>query len=237
MGWVGYNVNKSIYHVRGYQQVVAKIGTSEKAAVTVRMEDLRQFQCFISASIVGRKVKDTERYTILNSRKDRPALHKGDDANQGLDFFGLSNNTIADLLRVSKTWAIEIKHEAAKAGYLITNKRYAIDREIAPDEVGFYNKLCKGEIGAAYKVRKGEQDKYYLCRQLHDEIIPTIEYKKSMAVKKANKSTAWFYLCNGKLPTLIEGISKGSSNTTPYREKKAEKSFATIEPTNRTITP
>lgn len=187
MGWVGYNSKSETYHVRSYKRIITQIESSEKFAAVLTCNDLKSFRAFITGALVGKKVRDTAKYTLMQSKKDRAALVKRDDANPTLDYFGLSNEGIASLLHVAKTTAVERKQEAEAAGYIRTRKKYVWDYQLTEEEARMYIKKCKRYCGNAAMVRKTRGGKYWLCRQLHDEIIPSLRFKKSMAVNKAQR--------------------------------------------------
>lgn len=185
LNWVGCNDSANILHVRSYRRIISIIGSSEKAAVRVKPEDLKRFRAFATAALVTKLIRDTAKHTLIysRSRKYKGSLSKRDEAKPVLNYFGLSNEGFAALLYTSKTTAVERKQEAVKAGYIKTRKRYHKEYELSKEEAPFYIKHCKQVYGPAKCVRK-LKGKYWLCTQQHDEVIPLLKICKSSQVKK-----------------------------------------------------
>lgn len=109
------------------------------------------------------------------------------------DYFGLSNYGISELLSCSESNARNLKHEAEAAGYLKTNGKFAEFLTVGKPNYQVRSELYRVEEYSFVKklrytsVRRDGKKLVLLVQQLHDEIIPMIEFSQIKYPKRISR--------------------------------------------------
>jgi len=107
-------------------------------------------------------------------------------------YYGVGVHKIAKLLFCSPTRACELKHEAEKAGFIKTKKKY---KEICRFPNADYwrrdaYKAAYPESGNALRFKTGTRHKkkfVLMVEQLHDEIKPRVPFKRVRKLRHLSK--------------------------------------------------
>ena len=206
LNWVGYNPESEIYFIRSFTSIRKKHGFKKRTAATFHFEDLKNLQAFIAGAIITNNIKaqkfcrgvenrEGERFATINkgvANQDHVPI----SAKPLKPYFGIGVYKIAELLHCKHTRAGELKHEAAKAGFIKTKKKfrelYVFDKANSNWKKGFeyaYPEQAK-KIKFRRVVRNG-QVVVVMKEQLHDEIIPMMDFKRIGNIVKRGKKMKW----------------------------------------------
>jgi len=158
-----------------------------------------------------RKLSKSEKLHLMVLRKRKPrksvvskngctTLQDQSDPSSSIrfvepDYFGLSNYGISKLLSCSESNARNLKHEAEAAGYLKTNGKFAEFLTLGKSNYQVRNELYRVEDYSFVKklrftsVKKNGQKIVSLVQQLHDEIIPLIEFSQIKYPKRISQKS------------------------------------------------
>lgn len=199
LNWIGYNPASGYYFIRGFDFIRKTLQIkSRKAAIFDYREVDLLAEGFLSGALICEQIKAQQYYWEVSQRRQaKSATKKLGVANQGFPapdtprppFYGLSNQRIAGLLFCKMTRACELKQQAEGAGYLQTKKQF---KEIAvlqkPDfRIRGIIRANHPELGKRVRFRcrrVKRQTVIQVVQQLHDEIVPCIEFKN---VKRFNR--------------------------------------------------
>lgn len=165
------------YIASGYSYIHKLLSFQGKTSAVLYPDDLPKFRAFIASAIIG---YHSNRFKS-NSTGETGARPKGARNSTGLPLFesGLSVNLIAETLNVSKGRAAKIKQECVRANYLNIEHQY-LPLEIEGYEATKTNLTWIREMeGYKMQIRNGQ---WY--EQIHDSIIPLIDYKKKRVKKE-----------------------------------------------------
>ena len=199
LNWVGYNPESEIYFIRSFTSIRKKHGFKKRTAATFHFEDLNKMQGFIAGALITNNIKAQKFCRGVENREGErfAAINKG-VANQDhipisakplKPYFGIGVYKIAELLSCKHTRAGELKHEAAKAGFIKTRKKfrelYVFTKANTCWKAGFeyaYPEQAK-KIKFRRVIRKGKVV-VVMFEQLHDEIIPMMDFKRIKSIVK-----------------------------------------------------
>ncbi len=199
LGWVGFDATKKHYYLRSWAFLKKKEFISSRAAFKLTITDMSHFKEFIFSAAVSLRIskqkiynqsllKDNHPKRHLKSEKSRSAINIRGIASQehssfrhekALPYYGLSNQSIAEMLNLSLSRACEIKQLAIKANYIKTRKHFQLLAEYDSPQPNLRKSLFKayGEQSSKIRINTQIRDgiKYLqLVIQLHDEITPAI---------------------------------------------------------------
>ncbi|MEP7376827.1 MAG: hypothetical protein ABI675_25740 [Chitinophagaceae bacterium] len=199
LNWMGHNPLSGYYFIRSFDFIrKAQQFKGRKAAIFDYREILSLADGFLPGALICEQIKAQQYFwEVSQKRQVRSATKKLGVANQGLPvsdtprppYYGLSNKTISTLLFCKMTRACELKQQAESAGYLTTRKHF---KEIVmlpmPDfRIREVIKTNYPELGKRIRFRTrrvNRQTVIQVVQQLHDEILPRIEFKN---VKRYNR--------------------------------------------------
>lgn len=181
LNWIGYNIKTGNYFLRSFS-VIGKFNSfNNKVAVKFYNADIKNIKSFIEAAIISKSIRAqkyaTEKSIIKLAGK---AALKNGRALQAFRqqkgyplYYGLSNERIAQLLKISKSHGNRAKLNAEKSGYLKTNKK---EKEITTLPLKDFH--FKFSISDSHKIRFKKLSNGFIkvYKQLHDEIITFIEF-------------------------------------------------------------
>lgn len=193
--WIGFNPVSGYYFIRSFGYIRGKCHFTSRQATKFRIEDFKYLQVYLFAVCLCAIIRRQHYFWEVKRRKHRAVTSKADVTNHSRVFsktpsrppyYGLCNRMIAKHFGYSKTRACELKLAAAKLGYLNLVQH---DQEIMV--IGKRNYRLRSELEAQYPDLKGKirfeiilverfKRKWKMIRvsrQLHDEIIPQIEFK------------------------------------------------------------
>lgn len=191
LNWIGYNAKSGIYHVRSFDFIRAVNGFKKRRATKLFLKDIQNLQVYLAAVLICTKIHGQKYYWEKVKGKSRTATKQRGVAKQSRasrhstqpPYYGLCNRTIARLLGCKYTRACELKQAAAEAGYLTARHRYADIKEMDKADYMLRPMLAERSPNLAKRYRFWRQIKdgdkiVKVVQQLHDEIIPHIEYKR-----------------------------------------------------------
>lgn len=193
--WIGFNAVSGYYFVRGFGYIRGKYHFTTRQATKFRIEDFKYLQVYLFAVCLCAIVRRQHYFWEVKRRKRRAVTKQTDVTNHSRVFsknspkppyYGLSNRMIAKHFGYSKTRACELKMSATRLGYLALIQH---DEEIMV--IGKRNYRLRADLESLYPDLKGKirfeiiiverfKRKWKMIRvfrQLHDEIIPKIQFK------------------------------------------------------------
>lgn len=184
LNWVGYNPKSGYYFIRSFAFVMEQQGFKGFQAVKCHPQtDLKNFDAFLFATVIGAKVKRFEYFVNRQRWASRFVTNKRGVTNHNLqpssdlpEYFGLSVATMAKTLKLSHSRAWELKNEAEKHGYLKSNNKFKElvtgSRKVVSTYIG-----CVEESEAKkIKVYQKGDGIFTVAIQLHDEVIPLVTF-------------------------------------------------------------
>ncbi len=193
--WIGFNPVSGYYFIRSFGYIRGKCHFKSRQATKFRIEDFKYLQVYLFAVCLCAIVRRQHYFWEVKRRKRRAVTKQTDVTNHSRVFsknspkppyYGLSNRMIAKHFGYSKTRACELKMSAARLGYLGLVQH---DEEIMV--IGKRNYRLRADLESLYPDLKGKirfeiitverfKRKWKMIRvfrQLHDEIIPKIQFK------------------------------------------------------------
>lgn len=193
--WIGFNPLSGYYFIRGFGYIRGKYHFKSRQATKFRIEDFKYLQVYLFAVCLCAIVRRQHYFWEVKRRKRRAVTKQTDVTNHSRVFsknspkppyYGLSNFMIARHFGYGKTRACELKMSAARLGYLGLVQH---DQEIMV--IGKRNYRLRADLESLYPDLKGKirfeiitverfKRKWKMIRvfrQLHDEIIPKIQFK------------------------------------------------------------
>lgn len=192
LNWIGFNPKSGIYHIRSFDHIRAVNDFKSRRGTKVFLKDILQMQIYLVGVLICNKINDQIYHWEKIKRRPRTAAVNRDAANQSKAFvhptqpkyFGLSNLKLAALLGCSYTRACVLKMEAAAAGYLNSSHRYLdivilteADYNLRPS-LSTYNPAFAKRLKFWPQITKDGKRIVKVVQQLHDQIVPLIEYKR-----------------------------------------------------------
>lgn len=181
LNWIGYNKKNGNYFIRSFRAIGKTNSFNNKLAVRVFNDDIKNIKSFTEATIISKSIR-SQKYATEKSiiKLAGEAALKNGRAVQAFRqqkgyplYYGLSNEKIAKLLRISKSHGNRAKLNAEKNGYLKTNKKEKVITTLSLKDFHF-----KFSISDSHKIRfkKLSNGCIKVYKQLHDEIITLIEF-------------------------------------------------------------
>ncbi len=203
LDWIGYSAKSGIYFIRSLDRVRQIHGFRKRQACAVQQKDLTQLQAFSSAAIINYAVRKHEYYVVFKKTKNQSALSKREVASQigsksfsTPKYYGLSVQSIAELLGCSLTRACQLKKVAVEAGYIKVNHQFELVQELVKADYfireQYYQLYPEYKPGTLRFMHAGKNApyRYKLVQQLHDEIIPQIAFKSRQSFSKISCTKA-----------------------------------------------
>lgn len=191
LNWIGYNAKSGVYHIRSFDFIRAVNGFKKRRATKLFLKDILQLQVYLVGVLLCSEVYGQKYYWEIAKGRSRTATNKRDVAKQSRasrrssqpPYYGLCNKRIARLLGCKYTRACNLKQAAAEAGYITLRKHYADIKELDEADYNLRPMLAEQRPELAKRMRfwrqkKGDRKIVKVVQQLHDEIIPHIEYKR-----------------------------------------------------------
>ena len=192
LNWVGYNAQSGYYFIHSFAFIMAQLEHTGDQAVKCHVQkELKNFDAFTFAAVVGARVKRFEYWVTRKRWKGRFATYKRGVANHNLPsspgltkYFGLSADSMGKMLDMSRTRAVELKNMAVRCGYLECKHKfrdfttldcpdYAARRLLGYTDPDIMHKL------RIFPDRVAGKDVIRIKQQLHDEVIPNLRTKVS----------------------------------------------------------
>jgi hypothetical protein len=191
LNWIGYNAESGIYHIRSFAYIRAINGFKKRRATKLFLKDILQLQVYLVGVLLCTQVYAQKYYWEIAKGRSGTATNKRDVAKQSRasrrsskpPYYGICNKRIAKLLCCKYTRACNLKKAAAKAGYITLRKHYADLKELDKADYNMRPIIAERRPELAKRMRFWRQIKngnkmVKVVQQLHDEIIPNIEFKK-----------------------------------------------------------
>lgn len=168
------------YIASGYDWVCDSMGFTGTSSAVLHLKDLPTFRYFIAAAVIG---YHTNRFTI--HKRQAGAVLIGDCNSTSSSFVqrGLSIDIIKQLLNVSKGRASVIKSQCKDLGYLTVKHQF---RQVSLDSFEPTKTNLRGIrefSGYKLKIVNGKW-----VEQIHDSIIPKVEFRRRRKVKMRKKT-------------------------------------------------
>lgn len=191
LNWIGYNEQSDMYHIRSFDFIRAVNGFKKRRATKLFFKDILQLQVYLVGVLLCTEVHGQKYYWEIVQGMLRTATKKRDVAKQSKTsrrsskppYYGLCNRKIARLLGCKYTRACTLKQAAADAGYITIRHRYADIKELEKADYLLRSHYAERRPEIAKRLRFWRQIKngdkiVKVVQQLHDEIIPHIEFKR-----------------------------------------------------------
>lgn len=191
LNWIGYNAKSGIYHIRSFDHIRAVNGFKKCRATKLFLRDIKQIQIYLVGVIICSEIHGQKYYWEIVKRRSGTATKKRDVAKQSKasfhsskpPYYGICNRKIARLLGCKYTRACTLKNAAAAAGYLTIRHRYLDVKELDKADYLLRPTLAEQNPQLARRLKFWRQIKngnkiVKVVQQLHDEIIPHLEYKR-----------------------------------------------------------
>ena len=199
--WIGYDEKTGIYFIRGFQFIREQHAFIKRSTALFHIDsDIIDLDAFMFAAIVGDRINRLKYYREIQKKEDgRTATKRRGVAKQVLspssipDYAGMSVAAMGWPLKLSQTRSHELKVRAETNGYLKCNNMF---REVVvmdkPDR-SIKSFIGRGDPDLAKKIRiytkkRGKKKVIIAAEQLHDEVIPLIDYKSYRLRKKIAKN-------------------------------------------------
>lgn len=212
--WIGFSAISGIYFIRSIKSIRVQNNIKNRQASIIIPTDLNNFRIYLASTLISKEVTDQKFYWEvvqkgrLKKATDKMAVAKHSEVAPTTPkpaYYGLSNQKITKLLNCKLSRASKLKALAAKAGYLSFGHKYQdLYSSKNPDfkiRATLYEQepSLKGKIRCFPKKNKEGEIFYKFVIQLHDEIVPLVQFKR---MEK---------LCHLKLPNpVLPGIQKFS---------------------------
>lgn len=195
LNWIGFNEATGDYFVRGMGFIWKLHRFDAKTAATFYFKNIRKVQAFIAGSIISNNVKQQQYFReVIQTGKVKPAITKRHVAKQGRPlpakttdrkaaYYGLGVHRIASLLFCCPSRACKLKHDAEKAGFIKTKKRFN-ELGVLPAADYWHRDTYKKaypENGKALRFRstiRNNRRVVLMLEQLHDEVKPLVGFKR-----------------------------------------------------------
>jgi len=125
LNWVGYNPNSGIYFIRGYDFLRLKHSlTKSKTGVEFNTDYFKNFRQFLSGAVIGQR-NNWHWFKKQKSERNLRGRSKQTSTSTSPIRSGVSNGVIADMFKISRSRACQVKQDAAKAGFITAQKQFA----------------------------------------------------------------------------------------------------------------
>lgn len=146
IGWLGYDVNRKKYWIRGFDNLRSKHNLKSRKAVEFGLEFINDFEAFCFAAVVGKLI-------IYQGWRRRLARMKSGRASQDLPskpgYFPIANLYIKKLLGLSLSSGSKYKKLAIEAGFM-DRLSTLIAVPIKPEELGTFKSYDGETFGRMY---------------------------------------------------------------------------------------
>lgn len=195
--WICQSENSGFYFIHSFDRIRLDNQFKSRQATTLYYKNLKKLKAFIVGTLLGAAVNRQKYFwEVVIKRKRQPVANKRDATSPASayahrpkpEYYGLGLPEIAKLLRCKKTRASQLRQLAAKAGFIKIQHRFmALARLQKPDYTirehfyelypQFKNKIRFTQIVPKSKSRKKEEALIVVAVQLHDELIPKLQFK------------------------------------------------------------
>lgn len=186
LDWIGFSHKSQTYFVRSFKSLQRKHRLYKRKSSVFYYSKFESFSEFVDAALMCGKISGIKfSYEVARRLKLNTAPKKKDGASQcyvyddkPIEYCGLSNKGISELLFCSPTTACDKKHAAENCGFIKTKERLEKVIELARSDYALRAELEELNPGLKGKlIFRRITNKIFLFRQLHDEIIPLIKFK------------------------------------------------------------
>lgn len=200
LNWIGYNKNTKRYFIRSFSNVRKQHDLQKRSGVVFEHRDFKNFKSFITASIICHDINKQEfaykkrfiKEMGIAALKRGGALQAKNRSYLGFaPYWGMSNFALGNLLGCKKSQANRLKMKAEKDGFITTVKHWELiaelpnyDRAIREyyiEPANSYNKSDEAAKRAKIRFMSIDRDGervIQVVKQLHDEIIPKLRFKR-----------------------------------------------------------
>lgn len=200
--WIGYNEKSGYYFIRGFDAIRKKHNIKSRKAAIFDYRDIAHLATgFLPGAAICSNIKAQQFFWQVSKRRQAKFATKIlGVANQNFPasgtapkYYGLSNKRIAELLHCRQTRACELKQQAELAGYLTSKTKFE-DITVLPKPDYHIREVFRAhhpELGkrVRFKTKMAKGKKVVaVVRQLHNEIIPNIQFKNVKRFSKIRKT-------------------------------------------------
>jgi len=179
IGWIGFDDNRRIIHIRSMRRICQKNGLSTSKVLRLNKADLLHSKYFIFAALLNAKLLQ-QQYAIRHQSGRAPVAIKS-DATQPGSYPGLGKFGLGLLFKCSPTKALRIKNKCSELGYIRVNKKSKkiMSMPQADYNMSLYLKDIYPEKRFLLRFRKNHKSGMIdVFEQLKDEIVPLMKIKK-----------------------------------------------------------
>lgn len=202
LNWIGYNPHSGYYFIRSFDAIRKKHNIKNRKAAIFDYRDINlAAEAFLPGAIICSEIKAQQYYWEVSKRRlAKFATKILGVANQNFpasdtprpDYYGLSNKSIGTRLYCKQTRACELKQQAEQAGYLKTKKQFDVIAVLSKPDFNIRETILANhpELGKRVRFmtkRVNRETVIQVVEQLHDEIIPYIQFKNVKRFSKIRK--------------------------------------------------
>lgn len=183
INFIGYSKVSGNYFIRGFKAIGGLNKFNNKRSVRIPFQEIKYLKSFMEAAIISKAIRAQKYATekeiiklagqaaLKNGRAIQAyRLQKGYPL-----YYGLSNEGIAKILKISKSHGNRAKLIAEKNGYLKTNKKEEIIAILSTTDYNMRNNIVDNHKILFSRLSNGS---IKVFKQLHDEIISLIEFSR-----------------------------------------------------------
>lgn len=146
IGWLGYDVNRKKYWIRGFDELRSKHDLKSRKAVEFGLEFINDFEAFCFAAVIGKLLIYQGWRRRLARMKSGRAFH---DLPSKPGYFPVANLYIKRLLGLSLSSGSRYKKLAIEAGFM-ERMSTLITVPIKPEELGVFKSYDGETFGRMY---------------------------------------------------------------------------------------
>jgi hypothetical protein len=188
LGWIGFNPASGYYFIRSFDHLRFKLAINNRQGTKLYPDDLKNIKAYltgvvITAEIHGQKhaIESLQKKLAKTEVKQRDASKQSGKGQFIPQYFGLCNQSIADLLLCSKTRACQLKQAAELCGYINTTHQFKHFATLSKADYHLRNVI--NDMGPALRGRlrfmpgcdKNRAPVVHVFEQLYDEINPLLK--------------------------------------------------------------
>lgn len=198
--WIGYDSHSGMIFIRGFRFIREQHSFIRRRMAQFHFEsDIVDLDAFMFGAIVGDRILRYKSFKELEKRRGNwTATKKRGVARQVRfpsshpSYYGLSVKSMGSMLGLSQTTAHELKTRAVKAGYIKCNNKFRKMRYMDKSDrtIKYFINKADPELAKKIRFKKkviNEKNMIVVLEQLHDEVIPQIDYKSCRLKKRIGK--------------------------------------------------
>jgi hypothetical protein len=203
INWIGHNTQSGYYFIRSFDNIRSAFQFKKRQASEFISKDITRFSSYAVGALISAAINGQKMYRMFAERKHRAAVNNRDAAFQPgvsskrprINYYGLSNELIAEILGCKKTRACQLKKKAAADGFIQAISHYHDVATIGKADYNLRAHYCDGAPEMKGRIRfiaaeiKGEPV-VKVVEQLYDEIVPKIRLKSICKLKPSLKKSA-----------------------------------------------